>query len=225
MRLKETLLIGGKQFRVVSRSISLVLSGTGRATFKIATETTDRPSGLVLFRSGYANHVIHDFFMGFIVSAHRSGLTWTLECVELVHGLTQKAAISLRQCQISDVANDISAATEVRFVVGTQGGQRPRFASHADGFHAVRAIPGVFGLKNFVFFQKTDGMVWLGSWDDAGAAYTENRQIDPKFFIKYSGSAAVIPALPVLRPGMLVNGKRIESLRLVKHETQIKWKS
>lgn len=222
MKLVDHLFVGGKEYRVISRAVSLVLSGAGRATFKVAAGS--RPRGLVLFRVGFDKHQSHDFFMGFVSAAHQDGAAWVLECRELIDGLTQSAPISLQQCKITDVVRDVQAATLVEFAATDSGSQRPRFASHADGFHALRMIPQVFGVQDFEFWQQPDGKVWLGEWATADAKYTTDRRIHTKFFMKSAGDSAVLPALPVLRPGMLVNGRRIAGVKLVKHETHIRWK-
>lgn len=223
MKLSHHLFVGGKEYRVIDRSVSLVLSGVGRAKFKVAAAS--RPKGLVVFSTGFQRHRMHDFFMGFICAAHQDGAAWVLECRELIDGLTQPAAISLRQCRVADVVRDIQTATLVRFSSADFGSQRPRFASHASGIHALRMIPKVFGVADFEFWQQTDGKIWLGEWQTAEEKYTTNRSIDPKFFSQAAGDSAVLPALPVLRPGMQVNGRRIAGVKLVKHETHIRWKS
>lgn len=221
MKLVEHLTIGGKEQRLVKREIKLELSAAGKAIFRVQAES--KPSGLVLYQCGYAKHQLHDFFIGYIEQATPEGKTWQLSCRELMHGLTQIAHVSLRQCVAADVLADVQRATKVEFVdISTN--KVPRFASHSDGFAAVRNLQRVFQIPDFVFFQQKDGKVWCGEWKQAEELYTKAREIDPKFFTRHTPSSAVLPALPALRPGMLVNGRHLLAVRLsAKHETHLTW--
>lgn len=222
MKFDERLTVGGTQYRLIQRDIMLLLSDAGRATFRVESKT--QPRGQVKYECGYARHQFHPFFLGYIERAQQeSNKSWTLHCRELVHGLIQIANISLRQCLITDVLRDVTTATRVQFAPVGAGKQVPRYASQGEGFNAVRNIARVFAVPDFVFYQQTDGMVWLGEWKTSAYA-TPDRVIDERFFTRRTPDAAVLPAMPKLRPGMLINGKRLLSHRLTQqHESYLKW--
>lgn len=222
MKLDERITIGGTEYRLIQRDIMLAQSDAGRATFRVESKT--QPRGRVKYECGYARYPFHPFFLGYIERAQQeSNKSWTLHCRELVDGLIQTANISLRQCLITDVLRDVTAATKVQFASVDAGTQVPRYASQGDGFNAIRNIARVFSVPDFVFWQQTDGLVWLGEW--AKAAYaTPDRVIDERFFTRRTPDSAVLPAMPKLRPGMLINGKRLLSHRLTQqHESYLKW--
>lgn len=222
MKLEERLTVGGTEYRIIRRDVALELSATGRASFRV--EAKSKPKGLVLLQCGYARHTFHDFFMGYVHEAtQESDKTWTLVCRELVDGLTQVAHVALRTCLITDVLADIERATRVKFSAVDAGKEVPRFASHADGYHAVRNLSRVFNIPDFVFWQQIDGKIWLGNWGKS-AYFNPDRKIDRAFFTRYTPDSAVLPALPNLRPGMRVNGRRVQAIRLTQeHETLIRW--
>lgn len=221
MKLIEHLTVGGQALRLVKREIKLELSAAGKASFRVQAEK--KPTGLVMYQCGYARHQLHDFFMGYVDQATQEGKVWQLSCRELMHGLTQRAPVSLRQCVAADVLADVNRATKVEFA-DLRTAKVTRFQSHADGFAAVRNLERVFQIPDFVFFQQQDGKVWCGEWKQAEALYTKAREIDPKFFTRHTPSSAVLPALPALRPGMVVNGRRLLAIRLSqKHETHLTW--
>lgn len=221
MKLVEQLWIGSILYRVIERDIALRINAAGSARFTVATDS--KPSGMVLFRCGYASNNTHDYFRGFIRTAHQVGKTWVLECSELIDGLQQSCPISLQNCLITDVLRDVSATTLVQFADCSAGKRMPRFASHADGWHALRMIGASFKVPDCVFWQQTDGRVWIGSWSDS--TYTTDHAIDPRYFTRQTADSGVMPALPAIRPGMMINGRRVGSIRLIQHEMQIKWMS
>lgn len=222
MKLDERLTIGGAEYRIIQRDVLLELSNPGRATFRVEAKT--QPRGEVLYQCGYARHQFHPFFRGYIERVQEeSNKSFTLYCRELVGGLLQPAQVNLRDCVVTDVLADLTTATRVKFAAVTAGSNVPRFASHGDGFNALRSIARVFRIPDFVFYQQTDGMVWLGEWKTSAYA-TPDRVIDRRFFTRQTPAAAVLPALPVLRPAMLINGRQVLSHRLTQqHESYIKW--
>ena len=118
---------------------------------------------------------------------------------------------------------DISRATHVQFADILPGKQVPRYASHGDGFNALRNIGRVFGINDFIFYQKVDGSVWLGEWQQSGDAKPD-RTIEQRFFTRQTPDAAVLPAIPAIRPGMQINGRRVLSHRLTQdHQSYLKW--
>lgn len=222
MKLDERITIGGTDYRLISRDIVLELSGSGRATFRVESKT--QPRGQVSYQCGYARHRFHPFFIGYIDRAQaESNKSWTLHCRELIHGLTKPGQVNLRDCLITDVTADLTTATLVKFANISPGTNAPRFASHGDGFNALRSIARVFRVPDFVCWQQNDGLVWLGDWKTSAYA-NPDRQIDPRFFTRQTPESAILPAMPVLRPGMLINGRRIQSHRLTQdHESYLKW--
>lgn len=222
MKLDERISVGGTEYRLIHRDIVLELSGSGRATFRVESKT--QPRGQVKYQCGYARHQFHPFFTGYIERAQQeSNKSWTLHCRELAHGLIQPGQVNLRDCLITDVTADLTKATRVQFADIAPGTNVPRFASHGDGFNALRSIARVFRVPDFVFYQQTDGLIWLGQWKTSQYA-TPDKQIDQRFFDRQTPESAILPAMPVLRPGMLVNGRRIQSHRLTQqHQSYLKW--
>lgn len=223
MKFIETLSIGVQTYRIIHRDIIHEVSSVGRAVFQISTK--DRPSGVVRYRCGYAHHQQHVYFLGFIQSAQQnSSISWTVHCRELIAGLNQTAHVSLRQCLIPDVLSDVSKATGVQFADNIAAGlQKPRFASHSNGLHAIQMLARVFEILDFVFWQQNDGKVWLGAW--RASAYADKiLTIDDRFFDDVTPTRAILPALPMLRVGMQINERRIQSLRLTQeHKSMIRW--
>ena len=224
MKLDVKIEIGGKPLKLVQHDVALAFSNAGQATFRVISDT--EPRGVVLFDAGYAASKMHRFFVGYVTkTAHQSQKHWTVYCKELSNALSIPCTISLRNCNLTDVLAEITKTTDLQFVTTAGQQQIPRFSSHADGFYAIRNTGRVFKVADFAWYQTRDGKIWLGEWKDCEYANAGNIELDTQRYTKQQPQGATLPAIPALRPGMLLNNRRLEYVRLKDHETTIRWKT
>ena len=223
MRLDTQVQIGGQELRLIDHDVVLKLSDAGQATFRVIS--ANQPKGVVLFDAGYTVGNLHRIFVGYVDRAtHQSQKHWTVYCKELCAALALKAPISLRHCTLPDVLSEITKATDLQFITQAGSHQVSRFANAADGFYALRNTARVFSIDDFAWYQQKDGKLWLGEWKDCAYAKAGNIELDSQLYTKQQPSGATLPAIPALRPGMLLNQQRLTYVRLKSHETTIRWK-
>ena len=231
MKLDTVLTVSGAEFHQFRYDVALKMSDAGSATFEVEAEA--EPKGVVTFDMGYTVGNLHRVFIGYVDKATpKYDRHWQLHCKEICHALQVPVAVSLRHCFQRDVFTELATKTALAFV--TAGGksytslQASRFFSteRGDGYYALKQTARVFNIPDFVFFQTVDGKVWSGSWEDSQYAANGDILIDPLLFTKQQPNSATSPALPALRPGMMVNGKRLLFVRHNSdHKTVLRWKS
>lgn len=228
MKLERRLYIDGTEYPIISADATLQLSSIGRAVFVVQSQS--KPSGVVSFQAGYTSGEWYHVFLGSVKHAERRDTdSWVVNCRELSEALLLPCTVSLRDCSMVDVAADMSRTLGVRFDVPSQSYSTkriPRFASTTDALTALQNIGRTFGVDGFVWQLMPDGSVWLGDHVDSKHATQGNIHIPDSLFNKQHGSGlATLPALPALRPGMIVNGKTLNQVRLSDMETHIQWSS
>lgn len=223
MKLDTRIEIGGNVLKLTSYDVSLRLSEAGTARFVVQAKT--QPKGIVLFDAGYAKGIFHRVFIGYVEHAmEKSEKHWTVKAREICHALQVTCYVSLRKCTVTDVLTDLKRQTGLDFVSSISG-TIPRFASKGDGYYVIRSVGESFGVQDYVWYQQRDGKVWLGSWADSEYAQMGNLAFDPKFYGDQHPESATLPALPNLRPGMVLNKKRLLGVRLRSYTTVVRWKN
>lgn len=229
MKLDRTLKIDGTEYPLVDADVSLALSEIGRASF-IVQSREEPPHGIVTFDCGYADGRFYRYFLGKITHAvRRDAKSWTLQAREVCMALELPCPVSLRNCYIMDVQREITRVTTLNFRMlhsDYASTEVPRFANSdtGDALHALNSIARVFRVPDFVWFQDLDGKIWLGNWAHSFFAERGNIEIPDKLFTRQqAANMATLPAIPSLRPGALVNGKRLQGVRLMGHEVHLSW--
>lgn len=228
MKLEARITIAGKSHKLVSDDIALRLSEIGTATFEVQADT--EPKGVVTLDNGYTVGVMHRVFSGYVRQATaKSCKHWTLECREIADVLQIPCHLSLRHCLLPDVLRELSGYTELdistEFGAAYASKKVSRMASTGDGFYAMRTLPRVFGIADFVWWQTPKGGIWCGDWSDSQYAKNGNIEINSKLFTRQSPNSVTLAAMPALRPGMTVNGQRITYVRHAGSKTVLRWKS
>ena len=227
MKLERRLYIGGKAYPIIKTDNTLQLNSIGRAVFTVKSST--KPSGVVSYQAGYTTGDMYPVFLGLIKSAEkRDALSWVVSCREISEALRLPCPVSLRNCTLKDVTADISKTIGLNLLLPSAAytsAAIPRFANTTDALTAVQNIGRSFGITDYVWYQQPDGAIWLGQQADSDHAKQGNIAISDSFFTKQKSGMATLPALPALRPGMIINNKTIDTVRLIEMETQLSWSS
>lgn len=227
MKLEKRIMVDGKALKLVSDDVALRMGDIGSASFEVLADAA--PSGVVVFEMGYTVGEMHRVFAGYVQKATaKSDKHWTLACREIADALQVPAHLSLRHCLLADVLRELSGHTSLD--IGTADGAAytskkvSRMASTGDGFYALRTLPRVFGIADFVWWQTPTGGVWCGSWADSQYAQNGNIEINAKLFTQQMPDSVTLAAMPALRPGMMVNGQRLTYVRHTGSKTVMRWK-
>ncbi len=228
-RLTKVLLIGDEQVTsLVSDIVKLDLHSTGRATFVAVCE--QEPNGLVELHLGYQIDQMTPYFLGVIESKHYSNGRWHLTCRELLGALSYPAPIAIRFATLKGVLTELEKLG-LSFVYPTTfvdqkdyiNTKVPCFYHAGDGISALRQLGKVFKIKDYIFQQRPDGKVYVGSWHDSGWAKSTINDF-PEHPIKVSSTTSgELVAIPKLRPGIKLNGRYTTEVILSGNKQVISW--
>lgn len=221
MKLRKSLNVEGKAVKLVSEDIRLDLHAPGRAMFQV--QAAEKLAGTVSFALGYsAEDRDQAFFTGYIERSHTvDNAQQRLFCRELSAVLDADLPISLRHPTLRAVLRAYAGLTGLSFTVP----ERPYadttaacFQTLGNAYHGLDAIGDVFGIEEYVWFQQGDGSVFVGSWQDSRWATRPVDIADQWFKGVTTDGGAILPAMPALRPGVMLNGQYLVRLQLAGHE-------
>lgn len=225
MKLDKRLFIAGRSVPIINDDALLQLSDTGRASFDIVSAS--EPSGIVMFDVRYRTGNWTTFFIGFIKKATRkSNQHYFILCRELSNALRLPCPVSLRSCVLTDVLDRLNEVTALTYKMGNHAYSstlQPRFQSLGNGYDVLANIARVFSIDDFIWQQMINGDVFIGSWRDSTWHNKDVFLSDDFYMNQQAQKQATIPVLPSLRPGALLNNKRVTQVRLIKNQMIIKW--
>lgn len=221
MKLRKTLTVNSEVVGLVSEDVQLSLFSPGRATFVV--KASEALSGIVRLALGYSTQDKDQlYFMGYVESSTTvDGRQQKLLCRELTGALYKKMPCSLRHPTLPDVVAWYAARTGLAFVVpeATYAKKRvPCFQTLGAGFLGMDSLGAVFGVTKYIWQQQGDGSVFVGSWIDSRWP-ARPTSLPEEWNSKVAADGAKVhPALPALRPGVLLGGKVVTAIQLEGHE-------
>lgn len=208
---------------LVSEAVQLDLFSTGRASFTVVCE--NEPTGIIELHCGYQLDNLTPYFLGVIESKHFSNGQWFLTCRELLGALSFHYPMAIRYATLIDVLNDL-AKTGLEFTYPDADYTKEFvacFYHNGDGISALKSLGKIFNIKDYIFQQRPDGKVFVGSWHDSAWATSEiNDFSDHVLKVKNSRSGEMV-IVPKLRPGLKLNGKYIIETTLAGNKQDIRW--
>ncbi|MCX4043078.1 hypothetical protein OR606_23080, partial [Aeromonas hydrophila] len=89
----------------------------------------------------------------------------------------------------------------------------PNFTSAGTGYQLLDHAGRAFSVPDFIWHQQPDGTIFVGShvhsrWPERAVA------LDPAFSSHQAGNTLTTAPIPTMRPGAIVNGKRVMRVRL-----------
>ena len=208
---------------LITDDVKLALFSTGRATFTFVT--SKEPKGLVELQIGYNVEQLTPYFLGVIESKHFSGGQWRITCRELIGALSFSAPVVIRFATANKVLDKLS---ELGITFNTPNAEYmnteiPCFYHNGSGLTALQQIGKVFNIENYIFQQRPDGEIYVGSWQDSGWSRSEiNDFAEHPIKVKNATSGELI-VIPKLRPGLKLNGRYITEVVLSGNKQLITW--
>lgn len=221
MKLNKTLYVNDAPYKLQSEDVVLSLYSPGRAVFQVIA---DHPlSGTVRFEMGYS---VQDEAVAFFNGVIRESVTvdsgqQRLRCRELSCVLYAQLPAALRHPTLRDVVQWYAEQTGLTFIVPERDyavRRIPSFYTLGDGYQGICSLGALFRVPDYVWFQQGDGSIFVGSWQDSRWA-ARPVELDEKWFtnVKAAGGKSV-PAIPELRPGVLLNGQYLTKVKFEGHE-------
>ncbi|UOA08622.1 hypothetical protein [Methylobacter sp. S3L5C] len=228
MRLSRQLNINNVSYPVIEDRILLDLDSPGRAQFLI--DAGDKPitaKQIVSFSFGYGiNDTMQRFFLGFIDTVNTVDRRQQLFCRELSATLFAPLALDLRHVTMLEVITEIHKKTGLTFSIGNGDYSMTKVANFynlGNGYQAMQSMERVFKIPNYLWQQQGDGVIYAGSWDDSRYA-DKPMTLSTDFFTEHLSNSAKLAAIPVLRPGVSLNGNIISQIDFSSNHMGLKWK-
>ncbi|HDL6694320.1 TPA: hypothetical protein PXJ52_002947 [Yersinia enterocolitica] len=207
-------------------NLSLSLNGCGLGFITVLTDQ-DCNGKLVRLDLGY-NASIYRWLTGFVErSAPAENGAQRLFMRELVGVFERSCPCSLQHPTLRDVTDAVSKSTNMRFVlpenVAYTDTPIPHFQHNGSGNQLLLNLGRAFSIPDFVWYQLPDGTVYVGSYADSRFAQTP---VDiPQEFAQGGGggNSLTLPLIPAIRPGVIVNGRRITKVDVSDDTMTLNW--
>lgn len=226
MKSVVTLRIGDDEIAANSLNLSLSLSGCGLGFVTALTEQ-DCIGKLVRLDLGY-NASIYRWLTGFVErSAPAENGSQRLFVRELVGVFERSWPCSLQHPTLRDVTDAVGKATAMRFVLPENTAYTntpiPHFQHNGSGYQLLDNLGRAFSIPDYVWYQLPDGTVYVGSYADSRFAQTP---VDiPQEFAQGGGggNSLTLPLISAIRPGVIVNGRRITKVDVTDDKMTLTW--
>ena len=228
MKLVRRLTVGESVYPVVEERIKLELSGSGRGQFLLdAPGASFERFQAVAFDLGSQHGELSRLFLGYVDQSVRvDSRRVKLFCREWCGVLAANVPLNLRHPSLADVLTAIHAVTQLNFSVADRDYSRrkmPHFANVGTGYQALSLLGRVFGIEDLIWQQQGMGVVYVGAWADSRWPARQVQFPESMFKAHLSSQSAEIAAVPELRPGAVVNGKRITNLEFAGNSMVVGW--
>lgn len=224
MKIIKTCLIDGEEIELQSENIILELNATGRGFVTVKTDKDCRFKKAVLEVGEYDNY--HRWFDGFVEQEQQAENGYKrLFIREQVAVLARQLNCSLRHVTLQDVCAWLEKETGLIFKIPSANYSRepiPLFTHAGSGYQFMTNIGRQFQIPQYIWQQFPDGSVYVGSWDDSSYA-DDSFEVDSQDTLAQSSTSMSIPFSPDIRPGSIVNGKRIHQVKLQGSSLQLDW--
>lgn len=221
-----TLRIGTEAVAVASLHVLTELAGCGRG-FITALTTADTTGQLVRLDMGY-DETVYRWFTGFVErSSPAENGAQRIFVRELVGVFDGHWPVSLQHPTLRDVVADVARRTDMVFSLPDNADYTdtpiPHFTHSGSGYQLLANLGRAFGIADYTWFQLPDGTVYVGSYAHSRFA---GAPVDiPTEFIQSAagGNSITLPAIPAIRPGVIVNGQRVTQVRIQDDEMTLTW--
>mgnify|MGYP003639186965 CR=1 FL=1 len=226
MKYDYTLKTNGERAKLVSHDVALNDGMPGRATFVV--ESAVSLSGTAFFSFGVDGRQQQGQFYGYIERSTPAGKgVQTIFCREKSNMLEMPVKLALRNVTLKEVLTKVKEITGLGFdlpAVDYAAKKVPYFINTGNGFHLIKALGDVFGISGYLWQQRRDGLIYVGSWKDGHWPDTPINIPAAVLDKQLATQSAEIMAVPGLRPNYLLNGNRLTSVRMIDAKMVISWK-
>ncbi|PVZ87897.1 hypothetical protein C9426_09870 [Serratia sp. S1B] len=217
--------IDDEEIEANSLNLSLLLSGCGLG---FVTALTEKNCVGKLVRLDLGNgEPVYRWLTGFVErSAPAENGAQRLFVRELVGVLERPCSCSLQHPTLRAVIDSVSKTTDLRFVLPAASyidTPIPYFQHHGNGYQLMLNLGRAFNIPDYCWYQLPDGTVFAGSYADSRFAKTP---VDiPQEFAKGggSGNSLTFPLIPAIRPGVIVNERRITRVDVSADSMTLTW--
>ncbi|MBR7631527.1 hypothetical protein KAT72_21680 [Aeromonas popoffii] len=215
MKLSTSLTLAGQPVHLIDHDLVLDLNAGGRAALTI--EGTASKGQLFTLDTGY-NADLRRWFTGYVydVQPAANGASKLL-CRELAGALGTRLPVSQQHATLRGLLAWLTDQTGLTFLLpqGCDYTDRPipNFTSAGTGYQLLDNAGRAFGVPDFVWYQQPDGAIFVGSHAHS-RWHGKEVTLDPAWSGRQAGDTLTLSPVPSIRPGTIINGKRVMRVRL-----------
>ncbi|AHF74102.1 hypothetical protein SOPEG_2296 [Candidatus Sodalis pierantonius str. SOPE] len=224
----KRLMLSGDTVPLVDVNLILEISASGHGFITAQTEK-DYSGKLVRLDIGYPERVLR-WFTGFVERAQPAGKGFQRLFVREMSGIFDHPwPCSFQHPTLRQIAEWIQAQSGLSVVLPTASNDTdtpiPHFTHSGSGYQLLATLGPAFGIQDYLWQPLPDGGIYLG-----GAAHSlfagKPVSIPPEFSqTQAAGNTLTLPMVPSLRPGVVVNGKPLITVRLENDTMALTWQA
>lgn len=215
MKIIKTVLINGIEVDLQSENIVLELNNTGRGFITVKTEADCIGKSVVIELGEYDAY--YKWFDGFVEQEQPAENGYKrLFIREKIAIFERTLNCSHRHITLKALCEWLSNARGLPFRVPDESYSNkpiPLFTHTGSGYQLLHNIGRQFNVPNFIWQQSPDGSVYVGAWEHSRWA-ERAIEINSNSTLSQMSNSMTVPIMAHIRPGYLVNGKRIKSVTL-----------
>lgn len=216
--------LGKDKTQSESHRITFSENTPGRCTVKV--KANPDPNTLIAIDLGWGDAITR-VFLGYVerVTPVESGWS-SLFCRELAAVLYHPLNVFIRHPTLMQLLSEVTNKTGLQFVVPDKAYSKsaiPCFYSDGNGYRVMDELGQAFSIDDLFWQQQGNGQIYVGSWADSHWA-DKPVTIPNQLMTQHSANKSVtIPAVPKIRPGVVVNGIRLSGVEFTGTEVKITW--
>lgn len=220
--------IDGKPFSVVEENIVLRLNGagTGFITINDTDDKTPLRGRSVELSIGYNDQPVK-WFSGYVENDSRTGKGLRKLMVREAAAILQYPLnVSMQHPTLKQVAKHIEDNTGLRVQLPDADYTTtpiPHMTHNGNGYQLMTLIGRAFNIPDYVWYPSIDGIIYAGSFADCRFA---KRPVQLPVEITKDDHGAngwTVQTIPMIRPGVVMNGHRISQVQLQGDSMIISW--
>lgn len=220
-----TLRISDQIVEVSDLHLMLELSACGRG-FITALTDSDCTGQVVRIDMGY-NERVYRWFTGFVErSQPAEDGTQRLFVREMVGIFERSWPVSQQHPTLRGITNELTKLAGLTFALPAAGyvdTPVPHFTHSGPGYQILNNLGRIFLVPDYVWFQYPDGTIYTGSYADCRFAASPVEIPDEFIKTAAAGNTWTLAGIPAIRPGVIVNGRRITTVRMANDTMTLGW--
>ncbi|MDK9740287.1 hypothetical protein KI655_23585 [Vibrio sp. D404a] len=216
--------LGKGKAKVKSHRIVFSENTPGRC--ELAIEGNSEPNTIIAVDLGWGSDISR-VFLGYIERVQPAEKGWSkVFCRELSAILYKPLNIIMRHPTLMQLLSEVTNKTGLQFVVPEKAYSKtaiPCFYSDGNGYRVIDELAQAFSIEDLFWQQQGNGQIYVGGWKDSFWA-DKPVTIPNELMTNHTANKSVkIPAIPKLKPGVVVNGLRLIGVEFEGTEAKLTW--